>query len=131
MKSTTAYRLRRIVNALRYSHKGLRAAWKDEAAFRQEIMGFALLAPLTLCLPIPVPHKVYLLSLMAAVLSLELLNSGLEALVDKTTPERNALAGKAKDCGSAAVLLALLTLVGAWLTLAGPALWRLLSQLFQ
>ena len=129
MKSTTAFSLRRIFNALRYSRKGLRAAWTDEAAFRQEIMGFALLSPLTLWLAIPVPHKVYLLSLMVAVLSLELLNSGLEALVDKTTPERNALAGKAKDCGSAAVMLALLTLGGAWLTLAGPACWRQLSQL--
>jgi len=61
------------------------------------------------------------------VLVAELLNSGLEAVVDKTTPEFNALAAKAKDCGSAAVMVALLTAGGAWLALAGPTLWMRLG----
>ena len=55
---------------------------------------------------------------------MELLNSGLAALVGKTSSEFHVLAGKAKDCGSAAVLVAVLTLAGAWLTLAGPVLWH-------
>ena len=127
MKSTSALSLLRVVNAMRYSEKGMRSAWRDEAAFRQELMLVAVLAPLTLWLHLPRLDTVLLLALMALVLVAELLNSGLEAVVDKTTPEFNPLAAKAKDCGSAAVLVALLTAGGAWLALAGPALWMRLG----
>ena len=127
MKSTSALSVLRVFNALRYSEKGMRSAWRDEAAFRQELMLVAVLAPLTLWLHLPRLDTVLLLALMALVLVAELLNSGLEAVVDKTTPEFNPLAAKAKDCGSAAVLVALLTAGGAWLALAGPALWMRLG----
>jgi len=127
MKSTSALSLLRVVNALRYSEKGMRSAWRDEAAFRQELMLVAVLVPLTFWLQLPRLDTVLLLALMALVLVAELLNSGLEAVVDKTTPEFNALAAKAKDCGSAAVLVALLTAGGAWLALAGPSLWMRLG----
>ena len=123
MKSTSALSLLRVLNALRYSEKGMRSAWRDEAAFRQELMLVAVLVPLTFWLQLPRLDTVLLLALMALVLVAELLNSGLEAVVDKTTPEFNPLAAKAKDCGSAAVLVALLTAGGSWLALAGPALW--------
>jgi diacylglycerol kinase (ATP) len=83
----------------------------------------ALLAPLTLWLQLPKLDTVVLLALLAVVLLAELLNSGLEAVVDMGTAEINVLAAKAKDCGSAAVLLALLIFGGAWGVLAGPALW--------
>jgi diacylglycerol kinase (ATP) len=76
-----------------------------------------------LWLGLPRLETVLLLVLMALVLAAELLNSGVEAVVDMATPEYNVLAAKAKDCGSAAVLVALLTLGGAWLALAGPVLW--------
>jgi diacylglycerol kinase len=99
MKSTTAFSFLRVVRAVQFSEQGFRSAWRDEAAFRQE------------------------LACMALVLAAELLNSGVEAVVDMATPEYHVLAAKAKDCGSAAVFVALLTLGGAWLWLAGPALW--------
>lgn len=120
----------RAVRALGYSLKGLAAAWRDEAAFRQEMVVLTLLGAATLGLGLPRLDTVLLLCLMVLVLALELLNSGLEALVDKTSPEKHPLAGKAKDCGSAAVLLAIIGLTGAWLCLAGPAAYTHLSQLW-
>jgi diacylglycerol kinase (ATP) len=113
---------------MQYSEQGIRFAWRDEAAFRQEIALTLLLAPLTLWLQLPTLHTVLLLALMVLVLVTELLNSALEAVVDMTTPDIHVLAGKAKDCGSAAVFLTLLLLGGAWLTLAGPALWIQLAR---
>lgn len=127
MKSTTALSVGRVFRALAYSWKGLTATWRDEPAFRQECALLAVLAPLTLWLQLPLFESVFLFSLMFAVLIVELLNSGLEALVDKTSPEFHPLAGKAKDCGSAAVLLAIVALVASWILLAGPALWEKLA----
>ncbi|MDE1950021.1 MAG: diacylglycerol kinase [Burkholderiales bacterium] len=123
MKSTTAFSMVRVVRAMRYSEKGFRSAWRDEAAFRQELALMALMAPLTLWLQLPRLDTVLLLALMGWVLAAELLNSGLEAVVDIATSELQPLAAKAKDCGSAAVFVALLVFFGAWLALAGPALW--------
>jgi diacylglycerol kinase (ATP) len=128
MKSTTAFSLLRVVRAAQYSEQGIRSAWRDEAAFRQELVLVLLLAPLTLWLPLPRTDTVILLALMGLVLVTELLNSGLEAVVDRVSPEIHELAAKAKDCGSAAVLVSLLMLAGAWLTLAGPVLWALLPR---
>ena len=128
VKSTTALSGGRVVRALAYSLKGLAAGWRDEPAFRQECALLAVLAPLTLWLQLPVFETMFLFALMLAVLVVELLNSGLEALVDKTTPEYHALAGKAKDCASAAVLLSIVTLVASWILLAGPAVWHKLTN---
>jgi diacylglycerol kinase (ATP) len=108
---------------MQYSEQGIRSAWRDEAAFRQELLLTLLLAPLTLWLQLPRLDTVLLLALMGLVLVAELLNSALEAAVDMTTPEFNALAMMAKDWGSAAVFVALVMLGGAWVALAGPALW--------
>ncbi len=123
MKSTTAFSMLRVVRAVQYSEKGIRIAWRDEAAFRQELVLMLVWAPLTLWLDLPRLETTVLLALMALVLVVELLNSGLEAVVDMTTPEFNALAAKAKDCGSAAVFASILTLCAAWWALAWPALW--------
>lgn len=123
MKSTTAFSMMRVLRAARYSEQGIRSAWRDEAAFRQEMLLVLLLAPLTLWLPLPRTDTVLLLALMGLVLVAELLNSGLEAIVDKVSPDIHVLAAKAKDCGSAAVFIALIMLTGAWLALAGPVLW--------
>jgi len=125
MKSTTALSFLRVLRAAQYSEKGLRSAWRDEAAFRQELALVMLMAPLTLWLGLPRTDTVLLLALMGLVLIAELLNSGLEAVVDMVSPEFHVLAGKAKDCGSAAVFVSLVVLAGAWFTLAGPALWAL------
>lgn len=126
MKSTTALSVMRIYRAMQYSEQGIRSAWRDEAAFRQELGLTLLLAPLTLWLDLPRLDTVLLLALMGLVLVAELLNSGLEAVVDMASPDINKLAGKAKDCGSAAVMVSLIVLGGAWLTLAGPVVWALL-----
>ena len=128
MKSTNALSFVRVFKAMQYSEQGIRSAWRDEAAFRQELVLVMLLAPLTLCLPLPRLDTVLLLALMGLVLVAELLNSGLEAVVDMATPDFNALAGKAKDCGSAAVFVTLLLLGGAWGALAGPTLWAMLAR---
>ena len=128
MKSTTAFSFVRVFKAMQYSEQGIRSAWRDEAAFRQELVLVLLLAPLTLWLHLPKLDTVLLIALMGLVLVAEMLNSGLEAVVDMVTPDINALAGKAKDCGSAAVFLSLLILGGAWLTLAGPTLWVQLAH---
>jgi diacylglycerol kinase (ATP) len=128
MKSTTAYSFMRVIRAMQYSEQGIRSAWRDEAAFRQELVVVLLLAPLTIWLQLPKLDTVVLLSLMGLVLVAELLNSGLEAVVDMATPDFNALAGKAKDCGSAAVFLTLLMLAGAWISIAGPTLLAVLKK---
>ena len=122
MKSTTAFSLHRVFRAAQYSERGIRSAWRDEAAFRQELVLVLLLALLPLWLSLPRMDTVLLLALMGLVLVAELLNSGLEAIVDMASPDIHVLAAKAKDCGSAAVFVALIMLVGAWLALAGPAL---------
>jgi diacylglycerol kinase (ATP) len=127
MKSTTAFSIVRVFRAAQYSEQGIRSAWRDEAAFRQELVLVLLLAPLTLWLQLPRTDTVLLLALMGLVLVAELLNSGLEAVVDKASPDIHVLAAKAKDCGSAAVFVALLMLAGAWLALAGPAVWALVA----
>lgn len=131
MKSKSARSATRIVNAFTYSMQGIRQTWRDEAAFRQEVAGFVPLAAVTLALDIPAVHTAVILAMMCVVLGLELLNSGLEALVDKTSPEKHALAGKAKDCGSAAVLLGMLGLAIVWLMLAGPAAWKAVAVLLR
>jgi diacylglycerol kinase (ATP) len=128
MKSTTAFSIVRVFRAAQYSEQGIRSAWRDEAAFRQELVLVLLLAPLTLWLPLPRTDTVVLLALMGLVLVAELLNSGLEAIVDMASPDIHVLAAKAKDCGSAAVFVALLMLGGAWAALAGPTLWALLPH---
>ena len=128
MKSTTAFSLLRVIRAAQYSEQGIRSAWRDEAAFRQELVMVLLLAPLTLWLHLARTDTVLLLALMGLVLVAELLNSGLEAVVDRASPEIHALAAKAKDCGSAAVFVALVMLAGAWLALAGPTLWALVAS---
>ncbi len=123
MKSTTAFSVMRVLRAIQFSERGIRSAWRDEAAFRQELSLMIVMVPLTLWLRLPPLDTALLLALMGLVLVVELLNSGLEAVVDMTMPEIHALAAKAKDCGSAAVFVALLTFGGVWLSLAGPSLW--------
>jgi diacylglycerol kinase (ATP) len=119
----------RLLRAFCFSVKGLSSAWRDEAAFRQEVCALAVLAPLTALVAISPCAKVVLFGQMALVLVTELLNSGLEAIVDKASPERHELAAKAKDCASAAVLVSCLTLAGCWLYLAGPVVWNAVARL--
>jgi diacylglycerol kinase (ATP) len=116
--------LTRIVSAIRYSRQGLAHAVRHEAAFRQELMACCVLVPLAIWLPLPLLEKLLLLGSIAVVLITELINSAIEAVVDRVSLERHLLAGRAKDLGSAAVMIAVVWCAIVWISLAGPVLWR-------
>lgn len=106
--------LRRVLNASRYSIDGLRAAWSHEDAFRQELALAAIMVPLALVLPLSLLERVALIGVVVLVLIVELLNTAIEAAVDRDSLEINPLGKRAKDYGSAAVMLALLLAGGTW-----------------
>ncbi|MBL8449260.1 MAG: diacylglycerol kinase [Dechloromonas sp.] len=106
--------LRRVWNALHYSFAGLRAAHAHEDAFRQEIWLALLLTGTTLLLPVSGVERALMIASVLLVLVVELLNSAVEAAVDRVSLERHRLAKRAKDIGSAAVLLALVNVVVIW-----------------
>ncbi len=106
--------LRRVARAAGYSLAGLRAALKHEAAFRQEAALFVILAPLGFWLGRNGIERSLLIGSLVLVLIVELLNSAVEAAVDRIGSEQHELSGRAKDMGSAAVLLALLLVVAVW-----------------
>jgi diacylglycerol kinase (ATP) len=106
--------LRRIWNAFQYSLAGLRAAFRHEDAFRQECLLAAVLLPVAVFLPLPGTSKALLIACVLLVLVVELMNSAVEAVVDRVSLEHHRLAKRAKDIGSAAVLIALLNLTVVW-----------------
>ncbi len=112
--------LRRIARALVYSLQGLGAVWRHEAAFRQEVSGAVILIPLGLWLGHTALERLLLAGSLVLVLIMELINSAIEALADAISTDHHPLLGRAKDIGSAAVLLALLLAAATWLTVLGP-----------
>ena len=104
-RSTTG--VRRIVNATFFSFAGLRVAWKNEAAFRQELMLVVVLLPASFWVGNTTVERVLLIGSLMVLLITELLNSAVEAVVDRIGPETHELSGRAKDIGSAAVFVAL------------------------
>ncbi|NMF97824.1 diacylglycerol kinase [Aromatoleum toluolicum] len=106
--------LTRLFNALRYSFDGLSAAFRHEDAFRQECILAAILIPLALFMPVTGAGKALLIGSVLFVMIVELINSAIEATVDRVSLERHLLAKRAKDIGSAAVLLALVNLACVW-----------------
>jgi len=106
--------LLRIWNAFRYSFAGLRAALEHEDAFRQECLLAAVLVPLALFMPASGAGKALLVGSVLLLLIVELVNSAIEATVDRVSLEHHLLAKRAKDIGSAAVLLALVNLAMVW-----------------
>ena len=112
--------LRRVWHAATYSVAGFRAALRHEAAFRQELL---VGLPLIVLAPFIAPGRWQLLAMVASVvlvLIVELLNSAIEALADALTIERHPLLGRAKDLGSAAVMLSLLGVVFTWALVLWP-----------
>lgn len=107
--------LRRLLNAVGYSRAGLQACWRNEEAFRQELLLTLVLLPLALWLGDSGVERALLVSSLLLILIAELANSGLEAVVDRIGPERHELSKRAKDIGSALVLLALLNAALVWL----------------
>lgn len=106
--------LTRLLNAFRYSLDGFAAAYRHEDAFRQETLLALILIPLALFLPATAIGKALMIGSVLLVLIVELLNSAEEAVVDRVSLERHHLAKRAKDIGSAAVLLALINVLATW-----------------
>ncbi len=113
-KHTSNLFKRRIVNSLRFSVQGLRVTFKEEEAFRVEVALAVLLVPLGFCLGSTSVEKVLLMGSVILVLIVEIMNSAVETVVDRFGIEQHELSGRAKDQGSAAVLLSLLLLLLVW-----------------
>lgn len=116
--------LRRVGWALRYSLRGIEAALRHEPAFRQECVLALILIPLALWLPVAQGERALLMASVLLVLVVELLNSALEAALDRCSRDFHVLAGRAKDLGSAAVFLSLVNCAAVWVLV----LWGLYTR---
>lgn len=110
---------RQIWQALIWSLKGLREGWRVEASFRLEVSLLVILFPIGLWLGHGAIEKALLAGSLLPVLAAEMLNSGLEAIVDKLWSERNEIAGRTKDMGSAAVFLLMVNVLVIWIVILG------------
>jgi diacylglycerol kinase (ATP) len=113
--------LRRLINAFGYSLDGLRAAYRNEDAFRQEVRLALVLIPLALVLGHTSIERALMTACVLLVIVVELLNSAVEATVDRISLDHHLLAKRAKDIGSAAVLLSLLNLFVVWALILWPS----------
>lgn len=116
--STTGFT--RIIKAAGYSWKGLRAAWVNEAAFRQEGVVAIIAIAIACWLDVEPVIRILLIGSVMLVMIVEILNSAIETLVDRVGMDYHELSGRAKDMGSAAVLIAILLAAITWVTL----LWQ-------
>jgi len=105
---------KRLILATGYSWQGLKAGWKNEEAFRQEVVLAAVLIPLALFLDVSQVQAILMIASVLLLLIVEIINSAIEAVVDLVTSEKQPLAGRAKDMGSAAVMLAVVNLLIVW-----------------
>jgi diacylglycerol kinase (ATP) len=108
----------RIIDASIYSKKGFIAAWKNEAAFRQEACLLVVMSPIAFWLGESAAEQAILLASCLLVVIVELLNSAIEAVVDRIGPEHHELSGRAKDMGSAAVFVSLMVVIICWSLIA-------------
>nr|WP_203342051.1 diacylglycerol kinase [Vibrio metschnikovii] len=109
--------LSRLIDATGYSIKGLKAAWLYEAAFRQELLACVVLIMSTFFMSVSNIERILLISSLLLVLTVELINSAIEAVVDRIGDEWHELSGRAKDIGSAAVFISLLLVGFVWLSI--------------
>ncbi len=112
--------LTRLWNALGYSRDGIAAAWHHEAAFREEILLATIAIPLAFYLGKTGVDRALLIGSIILILIVEILNSAVEAVVDKASPEMHDLAKRAKDMGSAAVLFSLINAAVVWACVLWP-----------
>jgi diacylglycerol kinase (ATP) len=110
--------IRRIVNAFFFSLAGLRAAWTNEAAFRQECVLAIVMTPIGIWLGQDAIERALLIGSIVAVVIVELLNSAIETAVDRVGTDRHELSGRAKDLGSAAVFVSLVLVATIWMLIA-------------
>lgn len=123
MKPSHHHGIRRIIRATRFSFQGLTAAFKHEAAFREEIILAVILSPIIIWLNVPILDKLLLTLSLALILITELMNSAIEAVVDRISDEIHPLSGRAKDIGSAAVFIALCFAAITWGCIILPLLF--------
>jgi len=107
--------IKRVIQAAGYSWQGLRQAWRYESAFRQELTICLLLVPCAFVVGQSAVEVALLIGMLGLVLITELLNSAIEAVVDRIGEEHHQLAGRAKDMGSAAVFVSLVLVAAVWL----------------
>ncbi|HET7358650.1 MAG TPA: diacylglycerol kinase [Rhodanobacteraceae bacterium] len=124
MATTERRGIKQLYCAMIWSWQGLRAAFRFEASFRLEVYVAVVVVPLGLWLGQGPLAKVLLAGTPLLLLSTELLNSAIEAIVDKVSPEFSEMAGRAKDMGSAAVFMVLVLTGLTWVLLVGPLLWE-------
>jgi diacylglycerol kinase (ATP) len=120
MKPANNHGIKRIVRATGFSMKGLKAAWVHEAAFRQELMLAIVMLPIALWVDVGAVERLLLILTLFMVLIVELLNSAIEAVVDRVGSEIHPLSGQAKDIASAAVFLTLALCGITWLAILVP-----------
>jgi diacylglycerol kinase (ATP) len=106
--------IRRLINAFNYSRSGLKEAFRNEDAFRQEVLLAVVLIPLTLLIEREMFGRALMIGCVLLLLVIELINSAIEATVDRISLEDHRLAKRAKDIGSAAVLIGLVNLAVVW-----------------
>ena len=106
--------IKRLVFAFYYSYKGFKAAWQHEIAFRQELTAMLIMIPFAFWLGETVEQIIMLIAPCILVVIVELINSAIEAVVDRIGAERHELSGQAKDMGSAAVLCSLMLVLLTW-----------------
>jgi diacylglycerol kinase (ATP) len=116
--------VKRIYAAFFYSIAGFRTAWKSEHAFRQELMLVVPGTIVALLLPVSALEKLALICVLILLLIVELINSAIEAVVDRVSLDRHPLSKNAKDFGSAAVFLALTIVIATWAVIVLPLLVR-------
>lgn len=114
---------RRILKAATWSMQGLGAAWLHESSFRLEVYLFVILAPLGWLLAQTPIERVLLIGSMLLVLAIELLNSAIEAVIERYGDEFHELAGRAKDMGSAAVFVLMMNVLLTWGAIVGPQIF--------
>jgi len=112
--------IERIIRAFFNSVAGLSDAYRHESAFRQELLGAAILIPVAFLLPLTALEHVALIASVMMVMIVELLNSSVEAAIDRIGLDHHLLSKRAKDIGSAAVLVSLVLLLVTWGLIAGP-----------
>jgi diacylglycerol kinase (ATP) len=112
--------MKRIFSAFFYSIDGFKAAWRNEHAFRQELLLVIPCIAIALLLHVPPLHKLALIAVLLLILIVELINSAIEAVVDRVSFEHHPLSKNAKDFGSAAVFLSFVLAIATWGVILAP-----------
>lgn len=120
MANSNATGIKRLINACFYSVAGFKAVWQHEEAFRQEVLLLLITTPIALWVDKSAIEKLLLIGSIVLVLLVELLNSAVEAVVDRVGLELHELSARAKDIGSAAVMLSLFWAAVTWITILYP-----------